>query len=163
MMLWMKKNYTPPPQKKKKKNKKKKTTIINVNCHHHKHHRIYFINAKINTLLQVEPVWRLVFHQMFRLAWVSTYSLSTPMVARDLWFLYAESKDRSECPGGLESLHRIFCCFRHLYSINCLHGGYFLSLLLLSTDFFKINFFRKLFQEHYQCQTVWIHIRTDVL
>ena len=29
--------------------------------------------------------------------------------------------------------------------------------------FCKINFFKKIFQEHYQCQTVWIQIRTDIL
>ena len=29
--------------------------------------------------------------------------------------------------------------------------------------FFKINFFKKFFQGYYQCQTVWIQIRTDIL
>ena len=28
-------------------------------------------------------------------------------------------------------------------------------------DFIIINFFKNLFQEHYQCQTVWIRIRTN--
>ena len=28
---------------------------------------------------------------------------------------------------------------------------------------FKINFFKKFFQEHYQCQTVWIRVRNDIL
>ena len=29
--------------------------------------------------------------------------------------------------------------------------------------FFEIIFFKKLFQEHYQCQMVWIQIRTDTM
>ena len=39
-------------------------------------------------------------------------------------------------------------------------------MLLLSTaEFFQNDFplFKKLFQEQYQCQTVWIQIRTDIL
>ena len=38
-------------------------------------------------------------------------------------------------------------------------------LLLSSADFFKINFFKKFFQEYHQieCQKVWIQIRPDVL
>ena len=27
----------------------------------------------------------------------------------------------------------------------------------------RVNFIKKIFQEHYQCQTVWIQIRTDEL
>ena len=36
-------------------------------------------------------------------------------------------------------------------------------LLSLSADFFPLNFFKILFQEHYQCQTVWIQIRPKVI
>ena len=28
---------------------------------------------------------------------------------------------------------------------------------------FKMNFFKKIFQEYHQCQTIWIQIRPDVL
>ena len=28
---------------------------------------------------------------------------------------------------------------------------------------FKINFFKEIFEEHYQCQIVWIQIKTDVM
>ena len=33
--------------------------------------------------------------------------------------------------------------------VNSLHAGWFFMLLLSSADFFKINFFKKIFQEHY--------------
>ena len=36
-------------------------------------------------------------------------------------------------------------------------------MFLSSADFLKINTFEKFFQEHHQCQTVWIQIRPDVL
>ena len=44
----------------------------------------------------------------------------------------------------------------------CMMGNfsYFCCRLL---TFFKINFFKKFFQKYYQCQTVWIQIRTNLL
>ena len=35
--------------------------------------------------------------------------------------------------------------------MRTLHSGYFFRFLLSSADFFKINFFKKFFQEHYLC------------
>ena len=35
-------------------------------------------------------------------------------------------------------------------NINSLYAGQFFMLLWLSADFFKLNFFKKFFQEHYQ-------------
>ena len=34
--------------------------------------------------------------------------------------------------------------------MNSMHSAQFFMLLFLSADFFKINFFKKFFQEHYQ-------------
>ena len=36
------------------------------------------------------------------------------------------------------------------YSLNSSHAGKFLMFLMSSVDNFKINFFKKFFQEHYQ-------------
>ena len=38
-------------------------------------------------------------------------------------------------------------------------------IYLSAADIFKINFFEKLFQQHYQkeCQTGWIQIKPDIL
>ena len=56
--------------------------------------------------------------------------------------------------------------FSVLYpQINSLHARLFFVLLLLSADFFfLINFFQRFLSRTLsECQTVWIHISTDVL
>ena len=43
----------------------------------------------------------------------------------------------------------------------CMLGNFSCFCRLLA--YFKINFFKKIFREYNQCQTVWIQIRTDAL
>ena len=39
---------------------------------------------------------------------------------------------------------------------NSLHAGLFFKLLLSSADSFQNKFYHRIFQEHHQCQMVWI-------
>ena len=51
---------------------------------------------------------------------------------------------------------------RHSSYVSLILGIF--HAVLLSADFFKINFFEKFFQElRLECQTDWIQIRPDVL
>ena len=44
---------------------------------------------------------------------------------------------------------------------NSLHAWLFFMPLLSCTDILKRNVFKKLIQEHYQCQVVWIHTKVQ--